>query len=1026
MDRTTRYIAAILRDDHILLVKHQFSQEYACWEIPGGGRLEGENESACIAREVREEAGLDVDVVGLLYDGPSHIHTFYQRFIVYRCAPRGESCLGPTAAQENILEARWFDLRDDSQLSNDVINSAITFSVIDRIRQALGYTYKTHPSGENMLIPTDLRCEYEYNPIALDTPLPRFSWVLGSTERGQVQTAYQILVAADEITLWDSGKVASAEQAAVYAGHPFASRQGASWQVRVWDAGGLPGSFSESCWFRLGLLQPVDWQAEWIGYPADWNGQALYFRREFSLDKPLRSAWVYVAGLGYYELHLNGEKVGDHVLDPGNTDYGKRVLYTTYNLRPFLRTGANVFGVILGNGWYGIPKLLLQAEFEYEDGTFLRVCTGHATTGASWMVGTGPILENSLYGGETYDARLEWPGWDSHLITETAPWGWAVVTDGPGGKLVSQRVEPIRVTETIQPRLDTQPRPGVHVFDLGQNIAGWARLRVKGERGDRVTLRYAESLYAAGSHNIAGTVNQENLRRARATDVYILKGGDEEVWESHFTYHGFRYVQVEGAIEPKIVGRVVRSDTSPNGTFECSNDFLNQIHKMVWWTEYTNQHSIPTDCPQRDERLGWLNDMAARTEQMLYNFDVSRFLPKWLDDIQDTQSPDGAITDTAPYRWGNRPADPVSVCYLLIPWLLYLHYGDTRTLADHYDSNKAWVDYLTRRSENHLLKYSYYGDWAPPLTESAAGTIGDSAISSNTSGELMSTGFYYYSTHLLSQMAQVLGKTAEAGIYTDLARSVAEAYNQRFWDKTTGGYGSNNQACNAFSLYLGIVPAEKKTRLLENLVADIEAHDDHLTTGNLCTKYLLEVLSDMGRADVAFRLAAQETYPSWGYMLANGATTLWERWEKMTGNGMNSHNHPMLGSVGSWFYKYLGGITIDPTYPGFAAFNIRPCAVDGLTYVRTSLKIPLGQIEVAWERQDDIFTLKVTIPTGSQARVAIPKPASACTISEGKTVIWKGDMPAGGIDHVQFFDDDTRHITFLVGSGEYSFARQPT
>jgi alpha-L-rhamnosidase len=1020
MDRTTRYIAAILQDDHILLLKHQFSKEYACWEIPGGGRLEGESESACIVREVREEAGLDVGVDGLLYDGPSHIHTFYQRFKVYRCTPQGEPCLGLTATQENILEAHWLDLRDESQLSYDVINSAITCTVLDRIRQTLGYQYITHPSGAKMLIPVDLRCENEFNPIALDTPLPRFSWLLQNTVRGQAQTAYQVLVSAGDATLWDSGKVTSSEQAAVYAGTPLASRQGASWQVRVWDASGLPGPFSESCWFRLGLLQPIDWQAEWIGYPADWNGKALYFRRAFTLDKPLRSAWIYLAGLGYYELHLNGEKIGDHVLDPGYTDYGKRVLYTTYNLRPFLRTGANVFGVILGNGWYGIPKLLLQAEFEYEDGSCMKVCTGHNTTGTNWMVETGPILENNLYGGETYDARLEWPGWDSPLATETPPWGWAVVTDGPGGKLVSQRVEPIRITETLQPQLVTQSRPGVHVFDLGQNIAGWARLRVKGECGDRVTLRYAESLYANGS------VNQENLRRARATDVYILKGGDEEVWEPHFTYHGYRYVQVEGASEPKIEGRVVRTDTSPNGNFECSNDLLNQIHKMVWWTEYSNQHSIPTDCPQRDERMGWLNDLAARTEQMLYNFDVSRFLPKWLNDIQDTQSPDGAITDTAPYRWGNRPADPVSVCYLLIPWLLYLHDGDTRTLADHYDSIKAWVDYLTERSEDHLLKYSYYGDWAPPLKESAAGTIGDSAISSSTPGELVSTGYYFYSVRLLSQMAQVLGKTTDTRIYTDLARSVAEAYNQRFWDKTTGGYGSNNQACNVLSLYMGLVPTERKTRVLENLVADIEAHDDHLTTGNLCTKYLLEVLSDMGRADVAFRLATQETYPSWGYMLANGATTLWERWEKMTGGGMNSHNHPMLGSVGSWLYKYLGGITIDPTRPGFATFNIRPCVVGDLTYVCASLNTPHGRIEVAWECHDEIFTLKVTVPAGSQARVDIPRPVRACTISEGNTVIWKGGTPAGIVDHIHFIDEDSRYITFLADSGVYFFTRHPT
>jgi alpha-L-rhamnosidase len=643
----------------------------------------------------------------------------------------------------------------------------------------------------------------------------------------------------------------------------------------------------------------------------------------------------------------------------------------------------------------------------------------HVSTDAGWLVGTGPILDNNIYGGETYDARLEIPGWDSPAALDAPSWGGAVVTDAPSGRLVSQRIEPIRITDTLIPRQVTSLKPGITVFDLGQNIAGWARVHVKGPRGDRIVMRYAESLYEDGH------VNQENLRRARATDTYLLKGDVEESWEPRFTYHGFRYVQVEGALEPKIEGRVVRSDTPPRGAFECSHDLLNRVHKMVWWTEYTNQHSIPTDCPQRDERMGWLNDMAARTEQMLYNFDVTRFLPKWLEDIQDTQSPQGAITDTAPYRWGNRPADPVSACYLLIPWQLYLHYDNLRPMEQHYLGLKSWVDYLTTRAEDNLLQYSYYGDWAPPLQQGASGTIGDSAVSRHTPGALMSTGFYYYSARLLAQIAGVLGKTVDAKLYASLAQVIARAYHQAFWDEATGGYGSNNQACNALSLYMGLVPAEKQDRVLDNLLADIETHAGHLTTGNLCTKYLLEVLSDNGRADVAFRLATQDSYPSWGYMLANGATTCWERWEKMTGGGMNSHNHPMLSSIGSWFYKYLAGITVDPDGPGFAIFNIYPCIVGDLTFVRASLKTMRGPIEVAWERHADLLLLQIRVPPGSQAHVGIPKLIDPCIIAEGDTIVWGHNAPTNAIAEVVFTNENNRYIEFTLDSGYYQLRMTP-
>jgi alpha-L-rhamnosidase len=892
-----------------------------------------------------------------------------------------------------------------------------------------------------MLTLTDLRCEYLSTPLGVETPQPRLSWISHHPERNQCATAYQIQAAGSaarltcgEPDVWDSGKVSTVGALPVeYGGRTLHSRERIYWRVRAWDSAGVPGPYSEPSWFEMGLLQPADWTAEWIGYPASWNGRALYFRKEFALEKPVQRVRIYISGLGYYELHANGEKVGDRVLDPGTTTYNQRVLYAVYDLEPYLRQGRNALGVIVGNGWYGAPKLIAQIVIDFQDGTTQTIRTGYNDTWGGWGVGTGPLLENSIYNGETYDARLEWPGWDTPHPTgrPASPWGGAVVTDPPGGHLVSEMMEPIRVVETLQPRTMNEPRPGVYVYDLGQNIAGWARLRVQGEPGMTVTLKFAESLYPNG------TVNQENLRGAAATDHYTLRGEGVEEWEPRFTYHGFRYIQMEGfpglpnldAVE----GRVVRSAVEPVGKFACSDDLLNRIYQMVWHTEASNLHSIPTDCPQRDERMGWLNDMAARTEEALYNFGLARLLSKWAADIADAQDPrTGAITDTAPYRWGNRPADPVCGCYLIIPWMLYLHYGDKRTMADHYAGFKAWVDYLGTRAEDHIVGYSHWGDWSPPAEEALAGSNGSSAVSAHTPGSLISTGFYYYGARLIAQMAEVLGEAGDAHSYTTLAAAIAGSYNRHFWNEDAGGYGSNNQACNAFSLYMGLTPADRRPRVVDNLVNDVlEIKSGHLSTGNICTKYLLEALTDAGRTDVAYTIAAQETYPGWGFMLANGATTLWERWEQLTGGGMNSHNHPMMGSVGSWFYKALGGITVDPAGPGFARFNLRPWVVGSLTHVTSSLQTVRGPIESAWTRETGQVggvTLRVTIPVGSQARVSVPKPGagSAYRVTEGQHTLWLDGKKGEDAPGIAYLQEEERFVTFECGSGTYEFACTPS
>jgi alpha-L-rhamnosidase len=878
---------------------------------------------------------------------------------------------------------------------------------------------------------TDQRCESSVNPLGLDAITPRLSWILTSSERGQRQTAYQILVASDEDKLkndqgdiWDSGKVTSDQSNQVlYQGSTLTSRRRYFWKVRAWDKDGVAGPYSEAAFWEMALLSPQDWRAQWIGYMGGWAGRALYFRSDITVSKPVQRARIYVVGLGYHELRLNGSKVGDHVLDPGVTEYTKRVLYSTYDVTSQLQPGPNTIGVIVGNGWYGVPRLLLQLEVNYVDGsqdTFYSHQGFSAQNNGQWRVTSGPILENSIYDGETYDARLEKDGWDTNAgystldkepIDRTEGWAAPHNAPPPGGKLVAQAVNPIRVMATVQAKKISEPKPGVFVYDLTQNMAGWVQLNVSGERGTRVTLKFAENL------SPDGTVDQTNLIKAAATDVYILKGGGAESWEPRFTYHGFRYIQLEGVpgkpTLDTLTAKVVRSSVEPGGTVETSNDLINRIQKMVWWTEASNLPSIPTDCPQRNERMGWMNDLTVRSEEAIYNFNMSRFYPKFLHDIRDSQGEDGAIPDTVPYGWGSRPADPVSASYLLLGWFVYQHYGDTRTVAEEFDGFKAWTDFLRSKTKDNIVTYGYYGDWSPPKAFAIPGSDGSGAVSKDTPLQFMSTGYLYYCSRLVAQMAHVLGKQDDETKYEDVARQVAISFNNKYWNEAAGGYGSNNESMNSFALFLGVVPQDKVQRVVASLVKAVHENQDHLTTGNLCTKYVLEMLTKYGYGDLAFKIATQETYPSWGYMLANDATTLWERWEPLTGAGMNSHNHPMMGSVSSWFQKYLGGINPDPEGPGFKRIVIRPYVLGDLTWVRAEYNSPHGLIASSWHKDNGTLTLRVTVPVNTTATVYVPVGAAANVTEGGK--------PASTSAAVKSLGKREGAAVFEVGSGDYEF-----
>ncbi|NLM28200.1 MAG: family 78 glycoside hydrolase catalytic domain [Clostridiaceae bacterium] len=899
----------------------------------------------------------------------------------------------------------------------------------------------------NECVPVDLMCEYATDPLGIDIAKPRFSWKTVCNRRGMKQTSYQILVAKslemleqDIGEMWDSGKVESGISiGVVYGGKPLENRKCYWWKVRIWDEEGNVSCYSKAAKFETAFLDASEWKAQWIACLITKPGSCM-FRREFRIDREITQARAYITGLGYYELRINGNKVGDHVLDPGWTDYTKRVLYSTYDVTNNLKIGMNAIGVILGNGWHCfseteerskcIPQMLLQLHINYADGEEEIIVSDRRS---GWYASSdSPIVQNSIYNGETYDARLEKTGWDMAGFDmngkDQGSWDLPLIVEGPGGELRAQALEPIKVISDIKPIRVTNPAPGIYVYDMGQNFAGWAKIRVKGDRGTVVTMKFAEVLYEDG------TVNRENLRTARQLDTYILKGEGVEVYEPRFTYHGFRYVQLEGFPgEPDIntiTGRVVRSSVEPIGSFSCSNTLVNQIHRNVVWTESNNLHSVPTDCPQRDERLGWLNDMTVRAEEAVFNFNLARLYSKWMDDITDAQGEKtGAITDVAPFiRYGGRPADPVASSYLIFPWLMYLHYGDIKVIEKHYENMKKWVSYMSGLAgEDYIINYSRIGDWAPPFAQAIEGSVGASAISAITPGALISTGYYYYNAVLMAKFAKVLGRAEEAVEYEELADKIKEAMNNTFFDRDTNNYGPGNQASNVFPLYLGIVPEENKQAVLDNLINDIVKNDTHITTGNLCTKYIIEVLTEMGRVDVAYALVTQTTYPSWGYMISKGATTIWERWEYVTGGKlieMASHNHPMYGSVGAWFYKYLAGINVNEEGPGFSKFTIKPYMPDGLDFAEGSVKTMLGVVLSRWKRNDKALNMEVAVPCNSTAKICVPVPGDAkgkFIIKEGGRSLWQEGKFTGNAAGVAKAIEEDGYICFETGSGEYHF-----
>lgn len=846
----------------------------------------------------------------------------------------------------------------------------------------------------------DLRTEYRINPLGIDERRPRLSWRLDDPHPGVFQTAYELQVASSleklesKPDLWKSGRVTSDQCLdIVYAGKTLGSRRRAWWRVKVWDEKKTEGPWSRPASFEMGLLKPADWQGAWIGRPLegkDVSQPCPYLRREFSLHGPIASARLYATSRGCFEFHLNGERVGDDYFTPGWTDYNKRIQYVVYDVTGLLHTGGNAIGAILADGWYAGHyvgwvggrhiygdqlSLLCQLEVEYLDGTREVI-----TSGQDWKTSFGPLLEADHYNGETYDARKELGDWATCGF-DASGWNDPIVVDPPKARLVAKRNLTVRKQEKLSVVHQTEPRFGVHVFDLGQNMVGWARVRIRGQAGDVVRIRFAEML------NADGTLYTENLRSAKATDTYICKSDGEEVYEPRFTFHGFRYVELTGVRSKPaandVEGIAVYSGMPQTGSFECSNPMINQLQSNIVWGQKGNFLEAPTDCPQRDERLGWTGDAQVFMPTACFNRDVAAFFDKWCQDLEDSQMENGAFPFVAPdmMRAGHAStgwADAGVIC----PWTLYVQYGDKLVLERQFKSMSRWVEFHRQNSRNGVSTIGGFADWL--ALDMQEGNCGQTP----TPVDLISTAYFARVTELMVRIADILGKKSDSQKFKKLSATVKAAFNREFVSPN-GRVVGDTQTGYLMALGYDLLPVKARARAVTRLVELIEGRGSRLTTGFLGTPLIAPVLSRFGRTDIAYRLLLQESYPSWLYSINQGATTMWERWNSYTKDkgfgdvGMNSFNHYAYGCIGEWMYPVVGGIGVDPTKPAYKHTVIAPQPGGGMTWAKASLVSRYGRIESAWRLDATTFTLNVTVPPNTTATVKLPDGKSK-TVKPGR------------------------------------------
>lgn len=824
-----------------------------------------------------------------------------------------------------------------------------------------------------------LKCEYLINPLGIDAANPRLSWRIDDARKGAIQTVYKVFVGTDSIGItqgkgnyWQSDKVHSDIQLLTYKGRPLQPFTKYYWTVQVWDKDGKPSSANEIACFETGMMENKNWCGAWISDNLNMKEKvAPYFRKSFGVQKKIRSARVYIAAAGLYELYINGNKISDHCLDPMYTRFDRRILYVTHDITTALQKGENTVGVLLGNGWYnhqstavwnfhqapwrGRPAFCLDLRITYEDGSMETIATGK-----DWKTTLSPIIFNSIYTGEHYDAKREIFGWNRPEFNDSA-WKEVIFRSAPTNNIVAQVMYPIRLVDTIPVKSIHKFSDTVYVFDLGRNIAGISEIKVSGESGTILYLRHGERLYPNGrvdQSNINVHYRPTDDSDPFQTDIYILKGSDEETFRPRFNYKGFQYVEVTSnkpvhLTKQSLRGYFMHSDVPVTGKIESGNPIIDKIWYATNNSYLSNLFGYPTDCPQR-EKNGWTGDAHIANETGLYNFDGITIYEKWLTDHQDEQQNNGVLPSIIPtggwgYEWGNGPDWTSTIA--IIPWNIYLFYGDTTLISRCYENIKRYVDHITEISNNSLTTWGL-GDWVP--------------VSTKPPVEFTSSVYYFVDVNILAKAAKILGKTSDQEKYTTLVSRIKNAFNTKYLNGNKGIYGNGTQTELSMPLYWGLVPDSLKPLVASNLAARVHEDRDHINVGLLGTKSILNALSENGYADLAYQLASKDTYPSWGWWMVNGATTLYENWDINASSDL-SLNHIMFGEIGAWLYKGLGGIKPDPEHPGFKNILLQPHFVSGLDHFSASYQTPYGKVVSSWKKNGKKVMYTVVVPPNANA-----------------------------------------------------------
>lgn len=877
---------------------------------------------------------------------------------------------------------------------------------------------------------SQLVCEYRTNPIGIDISQPRLSWKIRSNEMNVNQTAYEIRVAANESDvkagknlIWSTGKVLSSQSVHIkYNGTALTPMQRVYWQVRIWNQNNSQSAWSTPAFWETGLLVPENWKAQWIysefDNPKDAQRPCIYFKKDFAVKGEIKSARIYATANGLYELSLNGKKVGDEYFTPGWTSYNKRHQYQTYDITQLLESN-NAIGAIVGDGWYrgtigwgdnrnrygDHSALLFQLHISYIDGSQEIIVSDN-----SWLTSTGPILYSDIYNGETYNALLEQDGWNRPGFSNSE-WKQALILDYPKNQLIAQQGLPVKAHEELKPIAMLTTPKGELVFDMGQNMVGWVRFKASGIRGDQVSLKFAEVL------DKEGNFYTDNLRSAKATDYYTFKGEGIEIYEPRFTFHGFRYVLLEGYLGTPdlntITGIVIHSDMESTGNFKCSDPLINQLQKNILWGQKGNFLDVPTDCPQRDERLGWTGDAQVFFPTAAFNYNVAQFFIKWMADLSADQQPDGRIPHVIPdVLNGEGGSTAWADAAIVITWQMYQIYGDKQILEVQYPSMKGWVDYMSKRAGDGFIWKGdfHFGDWLAFASNRSDYT------GATTEKDLIATAYLCHSSDLLSKIAFILGKSEDAIQYKTLSKNVRKAFIHEFVTPS-GRLVSNTQTAYSLALTFNLVPDELIPAAAAYLAEDVIKFG-HLTTGFVGTPLLCNTLSAHGYNDLAFMLLNRKEYPSWLYPVTQGATTIWERWDgqKPDGSfqdvGMNSFNHYAYGAIGDWLYRNVAGINPDPEMPGYKKILIKPTPGGGLTKASAEFESMYGKIRSSWKLQENQMTCEIVVPVNTTATLFLPMAIKSAILMNGK----KPDMKI-----LKSIVQENDTVRIEIGSGQYKF-----